>query len=108
MEFMNAVELALRNYAQFTGRAGRKEFWYFILFQYSILFAFSLLGFTVFGQILVSLFSLFTLIPAAAPRYRPERPLASGRPGADFRLDPAGDLVLPAGRPRRKRIRLGI
>ncbi len=70
MEFMNAVELALRNYAQFTGRAGRREFWYFILFQYSILFAFSLLGFTVFGQILVSLFSLFTLIPSLAVSVR--------------------------------------
>ena len=27
MEFMNAVEQALRNYAQFSGRSGRKEFW---------------------------------------------------------------------------------
>ena len=44
MEFMNAVEQALRNYAQFSGRSGRKEFWYFMLFQYSILFAFPCLG----------------------------------------------------------------
>lgn len=70
MEFMNAVEQALRNYAQFTGRSGRREFWYFILFQYSILFAFFLLGFTVFGQILAILFFLFTLIPSLAVSVR--------------------------------------
>lgn len=70
MEFMNAVEQALRNYAQFSGRSGRREFWYFILFQYSILFAFSLLGFTVFGQILAILFFLFTLIPGLAVSVR--------------------------------------
>lgn len=70
MEFMNAVEQALRNYAQFSGRSGRKEFWYFMLFQYSILFAFSLLRFTDLGWLLLGLFSLFTLIPGLAVSVR--------------------------------------
>lgn len=70
MEFMNAVEQALRNYAQFSGRSGRKEFWYFMLFQYSILFAFSLLRFTALGWLLLGLFSLFTLIPGLAVSVR--------------------------------------
>ena len=70
MEFMNAVEQALRNYAQFSGRSGRKEFWYFMLFQYSILFAFSLLRFTALGWLLLGLFSLFTLIPSLSVSVR--------------------------------------
>ena len=70
MEFMNAVEQALRNYAQFSGRSDRKEFWYFMLFQYSILFAFSLLRFTALGWLLLGLFSLFTLIPGLSVSVR--------------------------------------
>ena len=72
MEFMNAVEQALRNYAQFSGRSGRKEFWYFMLFQYSILFA-------VYRPWLVAAGAVFPVhsdpqpvgFRAPAPRYRP-------------------------------------
>lgn len=41
---------ALRNYANFDGRARRKEFWYFILFTFLILFAALAIDNLIFGN----------------------------------------------------------
>jgi uncharacterized membrane protein YhaH (DUF805 family) len=63
---------AFKKYANFTGRATRKEFWYFALFNMIAAFLFGiLLGFIeVFSGVkatsLVGLFTLATLFPSLA------------------------------------------
>ena len=52
---------ALRNYAVFSGRASRAEYWYFISFDFVIS-----LGFSLGGYILVFLYRLVVTIPAIA------------------------------------------
>lgn len=67
---------ALKNYAMFSGRARRKEYWMFILFQ--ILFGVAafildnLLGTTIGGSsgVIYSLYSLALLIPGLAVAVR--------------------------------------
>jgi len=51
----------LRDYADFSGRSGRKEFWVFVLISFLISVALGLLGSTV-----SSLYSLLVLIPSIA------------------------------------------
>ncbi|HEY1103093.1 MAG TPA: DUF805 domain-containing protein [Burkholderiaceae bacterium] len=62
--------LALKNYATFTGRARRKEYWMFVLFYVLILFGLSivdaLLGTGFFGAIFV----LGMVIPSIAAAVR--------------------------------------
>ena len=70
MEWFNWVEQALRNYAQFNGRSRRKEYWYFMLFYYCVVFAFSLLSVLTFGWILLQLFLMAMLIPNLAVTVR--------------------------------------
>ncbi|MEL4080883.1 DUF805 domain-containing protein [Arthrobacter sp. A333] len=45
---MDAVKLAFRNYANFKGRAGRSEYWWFYLFQFLAVFVPGLLGEALF------------------------------------------------------------
>ena len=70
MEWFNWVEQVLRNYAQFNGRSRRKEYWYFMLFYYCVVFAFSLLSVLTFGWILLQLFLMAMLIPSLAVTVR--------------------------------------
>jgi uncharacterized membrane protein YhaH (DUF805 family) len=51
----------LQNYATFSGRARRSEFWYFLLFNLIIAFA---LGFV--SQQLVNLYAIAILVPSIA------------------------------------------
>ena len=51
----------LRKYAQFAGRAGRKEYWYFTLWQLGILFVLA-----VFIGPLYTVYFLATLLPGIA------------------------------------------
>lgn len=62
MDFMTAVKTCLRKYADFQGRAGRPEFWWFCLFSVSCQIAGELLG----GDILGFLISLGLLLPTLA------------------------------------------
>lgn len=70
MEWFNSVEQVLRKYAQFHGRSRRKEYWYFMLFYYCVVFAFSLLSVVAFGWILLQIFLLAMLIPNLAVTVR--------------------------------------
>lgn len=61
MNFGQAISVCLSNYATFTGRASRPEFWWFFLFQILISIAASMLGDVVAGLV-----SLGLLLPALA------------------------------------------
>jgi len=68
MNFQEAIASVLRNYANFSGRALRSEFWYWQLFLVAGGLAAELLDFVIGSQISVlsSLFWLITLIPSLA------------------------------------------
>lgn len=53
---------ALKKYADFTGRARRKEYWMFTLFNVIIVTVLELIGFSL----LLGLYSLATLVPVWA------------------------------------------
>lgn len=61
MNFGQAVSNCLANYATFTGRAARPEFWWFFLFQMLVSVAASMVGDTI-----AALVSLALLLPALA------------------------------------------
>jgi uncharacterized membrane protein YhaH (DUF805 family) len=68
---MNWYLKVLKQYADFNGRARRQEFWMFVLFNFIISFALSLLEGMVglkMGQfgIISSLYSLLVLVPSIA------------------------------------------
>ncbi len=69
MSFMEAVKSVFSQYAGFSGRARRSEYWYFTLFNFIVTGVFSVLssvtGSTIFS-VLSGLFSLAVLIPGIA------------------------------------------
>ena len=60
-DFVNSVKTCFQKYADFTGRAARPEFWWFVLFQVVVLFVLGMVS-----QTLSSLASLAMLVPALA------------------------------------------
>ena len=71
MGFSEATKHCLRHYADFTGRAARSQYWWFILFLLLGNFATSILDAMVFGVTeeagpINLVFSLATLLPALA------------------------------------------
>ncbi|TFY97331.1 DUF805 domain-containing protein [Ramlibacter rhizophilus] len=66
MNFTDAVKTCLRQYATFTGRASRPEFWWFMLFVLLLSMAASLIGPRV--NALVTLLLLLPSIAVAARR----------------------------------------
>ena len=61
MNFGQAISTCFSNYATFSGRASRPEFWWFFLFQILVSIAASMLGDVVAGLV-----SLAVLLPALA------------------------------------------
>ncbi|WP_340609928.1 DUF805 domain-containing protein [Xenorhabdus bharatensis] len=94
---MNWYVQVLKNYADFSGRARRKEYWMFYLFNMLALLAVfilsSLLGETI-GLILVVLYVVITFIPSLAVSVR--RLHDSNRSGWWLLLNiiPAGGIVV--------------
>lgn len=70
MRFEQAIEHVFANYAVFSGRARRSEFWYFQLFHYLVLTGLSLLAFTGIFALLWPVYALGTLIPRVAVCWR--------------------------------------
>lgn len=77
MGFMDAVKKCFQNYATFSGRARRAEYWYFMLFNMIVSGVLGLLGtmagkgsFSTMLQGLASLYSLATFIPGLAVAWR--------------------------------------
>lgn len=64
---MNWYSKVIRNYAVFTGRARRKEYWMFVLFNYIFTIAAFILDIVFrWGPIFLVLYSLFVLVPSLA------------------------------------------
>ena len=61
MDFVQAIKSCLGQYATFSGRAKRSEFWWFVLFQVLVMVAASMLGDVING-----IASLALLLPALA------------------------------------------
>ena len=59
--------IVLKNYAEFSGRARRKEYWFFVLFSVIISFVLGFIdGFAGLGGILGGIYALAVLIPSIA------------------------------------------
>jgi uncharacterized membrane protein YhaH (DUF805 family) len=58
--------IALRKYVDFKGRARRKEFWYFTLFNTLIAFTLAFTGLYVGFEFLNTIYSLIVLLPGIA------------------------------------------
>lgn len=61
MDFVQAVKTCLSKYADFKGRAGRPEFWWFVLLQVAVSFVLGMVS-----QSLQGLAALGLLLPAIA------------------------------------------
>ena len=61
MNFMQAIQSCLSQYATFSGRASRSEFWWFFLFQILALIVSGMLG-----DVAYSIRALLLLLPALA------------------------------------------
>ena len=78
MSFTEAVKTCFSKYVDFTGRAPRSEFWYWVLFVIVVSIILQIIDVSVLGTdmaagdlaILASLFSLATLVPGIAVSIR--------------------------------------
>ena len=78
MSFKESIVNVFQNYANFSGRARRSEYWYFTLFIFLVSAVLSGLNAAVFGTdaqmtiftVIQSLFALATLIPSIAVTVR--------------------------------------
>jgi len=63
---MNWYLEVLKKYAVFSGRARRKEYWYFVLFNIIIMIILIIIGRAIDSSILSTIYSLAVLIPSIA------------------------------------------
>lgn len=61
MTFQESIQVCFKKYADFTGRASRSEFWWFMLFLFLVS-----AGASMISQVVAGLFSLATLVPSIA------------------------------------------
>jgi uncharacterized membrane protein YhaH (DUF805 family) len=61
MTFEESIRVCFQKYADFTGRAGRSEYWWFVLFIVLVSLALAIVS-----QALSGIFSLATLVPSIA------------------------------------------
>lgn len=70
MTFEQAVRSCYSNYATFSGRASRSEYWFFILFQCVITIFCGILIPSGLGRTLLGLFALANFLPAISVMVR--------------------------------------
>ena len=70
MTFTQAIEAGFRNYVDFSGRAGRPEFWYWNLFLLLAQIVLVVLDFMTGIGVLTAIFALATLVPNIAVQVR--------------------------------------
>jgi uncharacterized membrane protein YhaH (DUF805 family) len=66
MGFGEAISTCFRKYVVFGGRAVRSEYWFFILFQFLVVVALSIVDLVVGTGVLSSIASLALLLPTLA------------------------------------------
>ena len=72
MSFIEAIQSVFSNYANFSGRARRSEYWYFILFNFIVGFILGILqnrGIKA-ASVITGIFSLAVFIPSLAVSWR--------------------------------------
>ena len=67
---MNYYIYVLKNYVLFTGRARRKEYWMFVLFNVIISFVLGFIGRLIHLPIIGTIYSLAVLVPTIAVTIR--------------------------------------
>ncbi|MBX9837348.1 MAG: DUF805 domain-containing protein [Silvanigrellaceae bacterium] len=78
MNFVDSVKCALKNHINFRGRASRSEFWYFIIFDFSVLFLFGFIHKFIYGnsdeldflKILMSIIFVALILPSISVTVR--------------------------------------
>ncbi len=76
MSYSDAIKSCFSNYANFSGRARRKEYWYFVIFNMVIQVVLTMLGSFIFGSdsrltsVFASIYSLIVFVPALAVAWR--------------------------------------
>lgn len=104
MSFSSAIPAVFRKYAEFTGRAGRAEFWWWVLFANSagialgVAFAptVQLGGGVIPGLDLATLWGLAVLLPSLAVQVRRLRDAGFGWGNVFWGLLPIAGLVILA------------
>lgn len=100
MRMIEAVKACLRNYAKFSGRASRPEYWWFVLFVFAASIVLAVVDSAVFGldpetgqvnTLLTNVFQVAMFLPALGAGWR--RMHDSGRPGW-YLLLPMGVSIL--------------
>ncbi len=67
---MKWYKYVLSKYATFTGRASRKEYWMFVLFQFIMSFVIGIVAYLANFQYLPEIYMLATLLPSLAVSVR--------------------------------------
>lgn len=100
MSFGESIQTVLRKYAEFTGRAGRAEFWWWTLFNVLVLSALNVLNvFPVgenayLGSVLAGLWSVGVLLPNLAVAVRRLRDTNRDWPNLFWILLPIAGLIV--------------
>jgi uncharacterized membrane protein YhaH (DUF805 family) len=88
---MNYYLKVIQNYATFSGRARRSEYWYFFLFNFIILVVLGIIDATLKTKIVSNIYTLVILIPGTAVGIRKMHDI--GKSGWFF-LIPIYNLIL--------------
>ncbi|QAY72029.1 DUF805 domain-containing protein [Agromyces protaetiae] len=101
MSFGTAIQTVLRKYAEFEGRAGRPEFWWWILFSALVGSALSVfnvipIGDASVGAIFSGLWGVAVLLPTLAVLVRRLRDAGYGWGHAFWLLVPIAGLIVLA------------
>jgi uncharacterized membrane protein YhaH (DUF805 family) len=100
MSFGEAIQTVVRKYAEFEGRAGRAEFWWWTLFYVLVASALGLFSVVPFGEganlgwLLTSLWGLAALLPNLAVAVRRLRDAGYGWGHMFWILVPFAGLVV--------------
>ena len=72
MTFVEAIQSVLSNYANFSGRARRSEYWYFVLLSFIVSVVLGILTqfLGIIGTLLSGVWSLAILVPSLALGWR--------------------------------------
>ncbi|MET4638026.1 DUF805 domain-containing protein [Mycetocola sp. 2940] len=102
MTFGEAIQSVFRNYAEFTGRASRSEFWWWILFYALVTAALNVFNTVPFGEgtylgtILASLWGIAVLLPNLAVTVRRLRDAGYSWAMLFFALVPVAGIIVLA------------
>lgn len=100
MSFTDAITAGFRNYAQFSGRAVRSEFWWWVLFTTLVSTALNALnvatpqGSLLLGSSLSGVWSIAVLLPSLAVTVRRLRDAGRGWPELFWLLLPIAGLII--------------